>query len=281
MSHYIGYLQGSNKIIVADTYFFNPKDATRWIFKTLEQGLKLDNVKDKMRKSLIISESAIVYSVDGISCVITKIAPYKFKNTMCLVCLEESDPHSDRFTKFSKWKTLKCCNTKIHEQCMSKILKSCENCPSCKTCLINPDMRLPYGSMIVENCSSEIILNSEQVSTIIVKFHLRGGTTKTGYFPPEFKVAYFPDTPEGNELVNRFIHAFKIGILFKIGDSILTGRKNIITYTDISQKYDLKGYPDDDYIYRCLNELGSHTILGKYEGNLKLEEGNHKVFDLR
>ena len=95
-------------------------------------------------------------------------------------------------------------------------------------------------------------------------------------------MGYIPDTIEGNFILDRLINAFKLGYVFKIGDSITTGKKNTIVWNGIHHKTELSGifgFPDDTYLDRLNTELKGFNVLGPYEGDLK--KGKRVVIDNR
>jgi len=81
------------------------------------------------------------------------------------------------------------------------------------------------------------------------------------------RVAYLPDNREGNELLSRLSTAFSCGITFTIGKSLTTGLDNVMTWGSIHHKTSQNGgvashgYPDNQYISNCNNELDAAGIL--------------------
>jgi len=80
------------------------------------------------------------------------------------------------------------------------------------------------------------------------------------------RVAYLPNTPEGNELLIRLASAFSCGLIFTIGISLTSGLDNVTTWGSIHHKTSQTGglvshgFPDDQYISNCNNELDSAGI---------------------
>ena len=53
--------------------------------------------------------------------------------------------------------------------------------------------------------------------------------------------AYLPDTQEGREVLALLIKAFRRKVTFTVGDSVTTGRKNVVVWNSIHHKTDTHG----------------------------------------
>lgn len=239
-----------------------------WVTKELED-MKVKNVKDKLNKIGKDSDKNgnISYTIDKT----IKIKINRIEE--CPICLiPESEDVGMKWTKF------KCCKKKIHIECKIGILKSnITSCTSCGSPLNNADNRLPFGNMTVNRSSEKVLFKGEYVPIIMLNYDMKGGAD----YSSESRNGIVPDTVEGNEVVDKLIHAFKRGFIFNIGVSVTRGVYGIV-WGGIHHKTSYTGtwgYPDDTYLNRVSNELGSFNILGPYKG--KLKSGNHKVYDKR
>ncbi|MEQ2177299.1 hypothetical protein GOODEAATRI_002156, partial [Goodea atripinnis] len=76
------------------------------------------------------------------------------------------------------------------------------------------------------------------------------------------RVAYLPDSPEGNRVLGLLRRAFEQRLIFTIGTSMTTGLQNVITWNDIHHKTSIFGGP------RCLKPACPicNTFHGVYTG---------------
>lgn len=62
-------------------------------------------------------------------------------------------------------------------------------------------------------------------------------------YPGTNRVAYLPDSPEGNRVLGLLRRAFEQRLIFTIGTSMTTGMQNVITWNDIHHKTSIWGGP--------------------------------------
>ena len=62
-------------------------------------------------------------------------------------------------------------------------------------------------------------------------------------YPGTDRVAYLPDSPEGNRVLGLLRRAFEQRLIFTIGTSMTTGMHNVITWNDIHHKTSIWGGP--------------------------------------
>ena len=80
------------------------------------------------------------------------------------------------------------------------------------------------------------------------------------------RVAYLPDTVEGKEVLALLIKSFQRKITFTVGDSVTTGRKNVVVWNSIHHKTSTHGgtlsygYPDPTYFNRVKMEVADKGI---------------------
>ena len=80
------------------------------------------------------------------------------------------------------------------------------------------------------------------------------------------RVAYLPDTVEGNSLLKRLTYAFVHGLTFVVGVSLTTGRANSVTWASIHHKtsptggVQSHGFPDPNFFTNCNDELDALNV---------------------
>lgn len=75
------------------------------------------------------------------------------------------------------------------------------------------------------------------------------------------RTAYLPNNRDGNEVLKLLQRAFESRLTFTVGQSQTTGRKNVVTWTDINHKTSPCGgpancgYPDATYLQQVRAQL--------------------------
>mmetsp|Transcript_45854 Transcript_45854/g.71847 ORF Transcript_45854/g.71847 Transcript_45854/m.71847 type:complete len:97 (+) Transcript_45854:1293-1583(+) len=83
------------------------------------------------------------------------------------------------------------------------------------------------------------------------------------------RVAYIPDTPEGQQVKELLKVAFQRGLIFVVGQSVTTGVKNTTIWNGIHHKTSpdggaaRHGFPDEGYISRVSEELASKGVVAE------------------
>jgi deltex-like protein len=104
----------------------------------------------------------------------------------------------------------------------------------------------------------------------MIKYVLHGGIQKPYHDNPgasfhgDSRLAYLPDSPQGNRLLKRLIFAFRHGLTFRVGASLTTGRKDCATWASIHHKTSVRGgvhgFPDPSYFQNCNKELDNFGV---------------------
>lgn len=115
-------------------------------------------------------------------------------------------------------------------------------------------------SVKVDNSIS--LAGFENMGTIIVTYSFSSGVQDgVSYTAQGFpRISYFPDTDQGNQVVDLIKEAFKRRLIFTIGTSSTTGQNSCVVWNDIHHKTsrargDAHGYPDPGYLDRVTDEL--------------------------
>ena len=78
-----------------------------------------------------------------------------------------------------------------------------------------------------------------------------------------------PDNDEGRNLLKRLKYAFTHGLTFTIGTSLTTGQSNVVTWSSIHHKTNLRGgahgFPDPSYISNANEELDALGVPASSE----------------
>lgn len=77
-------------------------------------------------------------------------------------------------------------------------------------------------------------------------------------YPGTDRVAYLPDSPEGNRVLGLLRRAFEQRLIFTIGTSMTTGLQNVITWNDIHHKTSIWGGPRW-YVWPFQLEVNGHS----------------------
>ena len=93
--------------------------------------------------------------------------------------------------------------------------------------------------------------------------HPRPGVSYSG----TQRVAYFPDSDAGKEVLGLLELAWERRLLFTVGDSVTTGAKDVVTFNGVHFKTSRTGgasnhgYPDAQYLSRILLELANKGVV--------------------
>lgn len=180
----------------------------------------------------------------------------------CPICLDPMMPLQDPNGAWHPSCCLKACGHPFHVNCLLGSLATSKRCPVCRTLMGKPQGYSPSGSMTITRSNK---LCDGLSSTISIRYNLDGGIQKPYHENPgvsyrgESRLAYLPDSPEGNNLLKRLIYAFRQGLTFQVGMSLTTSRQNCITWASIHHKTTTRGgphgFPDPSYSHNCNEEL--------------------------
>ena len=92
---------------------------------------------------------------------------------------------------------------------------------------------------------------------------LRPGTRYSGIR----RTAYLPDNEDGREACALLEEAFQMGMIFIVGDSVTSDRKNTVAWGGIHHKTswsggaEWHGWPDPEYFSRLQHECAAHGVF--------------------
>lgn len=181
----------------------------------------------------------------------------------CVICMDEIENP----LKLSKCSHIFCKN--CIQDYFNRVKKVC---PICNTIYGLTEGNQPPGTMnwTILNSSLPGFANSTRTIQITYSFpngiqnakHPNPGKSYSG----TTRIAYLPDTPEGNRVLNLLRKAFENKLVFTIGQSRTTGLNDVVTWNDIHHKTHINGgpsaygYPDPTYLNRVLQELADKGI---------------------
>ena len=127
----------------------------------------------------------------------------------------------------------------FHERWISRTLDTTSTCPSCSQKY--PPGPQPSGSLDIRwirtSCSGY-----DSVGTWELRIDIPDGTQGKRHQNPgldydgTYRIAYYPDVPEGRDAVRLIQYAFEQGFAFKIGRSVTSGNDNQTIWGGIHMK---------------------------------------------
>lgn len=174
---------------------------------------------------------------------------------------------------------LNLCKHMFHLDCGKRIFANNVSdgyyeCPICKT--INGTRigtQPPDGTMnIIREWYKLPGFENNSSGTIVVTYHFSDGIQgqrhpnpgqlySAASFP---RITYFPDNEKGQKVVSLMKVAFERRLVFTVGQSITTGKDNVITWNGIHHKTTIHshshGYPDSNYLDNVLGDLRAFGI---------------------
>jgi len=153
----------------------------------------------------------------------------------------------------------------FHKECINKWLNNHNHCPLCKGKLKDIKGNQPKGFMFINVMKDTFItFKNESVNVIRVRYVFPSGFQKKNhpnpklYYKGDERYCFFPNNPEGQEIVRLLKECFDKDHVFTIGTSVSRGLSNCIIWNGIHHKTSLTGpygYPDDTYLDRVRNEI--------------------------
>ncbi|XP_048838683.1 probable E3 ubiquitin-protein ligase DTX3 [Brienomyrus brachyistius] len=182
----------------------------------------------------------------------------------CPICLDN--------LKMPNMETLPSCHHSFCKHCLKMAFVSKPVCPVCGIVYGKLKGNQPVnGSMDVSTTSTPLPGN-EKYGTIIIRYYVPSGIQGEEHPSPGHRyegvsrIAFLPDSPEGRKVLCLLQRAFEQRLIFTVGQSSTTGRRNVVTWNDIHHKTSRDGgptnfgYPDADYLSRVQEELKAKGI---------------------
>jgi len=188
----------------------------------------------------------------------------------CSICLEDFDDDSKkRAFSFERCGAL---THAFHEECVASWLDDGGGrCPVCRASLA-----VMTGTQPKRGTMTDIIVDSALPGfpygsrTRRITYHFPPGTQGPEHPRPGLpydgttRTAFLP-TPEGDAAFRLLRVAFKRRLVFRVGQSITTGKDNTVVWAGIHHKtsttHGAFGYPDPNYLPALLQELQDNGIF--------------------
>lgn len=191
------------------------------------------------------------------------------KEVICVICQDEVAI----CTEGNPIVLLNCCKTLFHEDCFKLCLSASKlECCVCKTIFgglvgDSPGGIMRWGVQRTASLpgfparSGIITIEYELFSGIQSSHHPNPGQP----FHGTSRLAYLPNTEEGQKVLELLKMAFAARLTFTVGTSLTTGQSNAVIWNGIHHKTTTHGgsfgYPDDTYLDRVQLELRQKGIF--------------------
>ncbi|XP_043939539.1 probable E3 ubiquitin-protein ligase DTX3 [Protopterus annectens] len=185
------------------------------------------------------------------------------QDNICPVCLGEIE----------KKMTLEKCGHSFCEECIARAWEVKKTCPLCGRFYGKVFGNQPVdGRMVIRKDCGLHLPGYEEHGTIVIEYSFPAGIQGPEHpnpgtpYPGTLRIAFLPDSPEGNKVAGLLKKAFDQRLTFTIGTSMTTGQTNVITWNDIHHKTSgwggprFFGYPDPTYLARVREELWAKGI---------------------
>uniref|UniRef100_A0A672KNF7 E3 ubiquitin-protein ligase n=1 Tax=Sinocyclocheilus grahami TaxID=75366 RepID=A0A672KNF7_SINGR len=185
------------------------------------------------------------------------------ESTVCSICMGEMVEKT----------TLDKCGHSFCRSCLEQAFQVKKACPVCRLVYGQLIGNQPAnGTMMVERDPDLELPGHEGYGCICIIYSFPPGLQAQEHsnpgvrYPGTDRVAYLPDSPEGNRVFRMLRRAFEQRLIFTIGTSMTTGMHNVITWNDIHHKTSIWGgprcfgYPDPTYLVRVTEELREKGI---------------------
>ncbi|KAL8271633.1 hypothetical protein Esti_004438 [Eimeria stiedai] len=166
---------------------------------------------------------------------------------------------------------MKGCPHCFHVECIRMYIKSSSKgglyCPTCNLLQLPGIGPSPPGKMMWTITNRSMLSGHPTEGTIIINYIMEGGIQTERHAQPNTpyigtrREAYLPDCLKGRQLLRLLIQAFVKGHLFTVGQSVTSGRTNVVVWNGIHHKTSVSGgvlqygYPDDTFLSRLAEEL--------------------------
>lgn len=161
-------------------------------------------------------------------------------NDDCAICLE-------KLCQTAKSVKIKACQHEFHLSCLQDSLKHNPRCPTCRKPLDCARGKSPSGTMTIQATNNDCPGFGTGVKAIEITYKIPSGKQMDYHENPKqrysgtTRVAYLPNTVQGQKLLRRLKYAWKHGLTFRVGRSLTTGLANQVTWTSIHHKTSLHG----------------------------------------
>lgn len=161
------------------------------------------------------------------------------------------------------------CDHSFHTECITRALQSKLECPLCRTPMegyVRGPQPIGFMAYMIFN---DLSIPGELLKGfILIRYLFKNGIQDERHPNPgvpyegTIREVYIPKTIEGERALRRLKKAWDLGVIFQVGTSATTGKRNCIIWGNIPFKTYLQpgphGFPDPDYmanLHRALDHL--------------------------
>ncbi|KJH42544.1 zinc finger, C3HC4 type [Dictyocaulus viviparus] len=178
------------------------------------------------------------------------------------------------------------CAHQYHAECFAEYLRSPGSKKWCLLC--RQYFELPLGDQpngaqmfIRKNHSLKLPGHEDSSFTYEILYKVANGVQEASHprpgkpFTGTRRKAYVPGTPDGSKVLRLLKFAFERRLIFTVGDSLTTGKRDVVVWNNIHHKTNVHGgpqnygFPDPEYLRRVREDL---TAMGIYDEMLAFEE---------
>ena len=182
---------------------------------------------------------------------------------VCPICLIENDEEDSI--------NLRDCRHCFHLECLRQWWSVSSKCPSCNRIYGFQIGNMPMGTMSAR--LERYTLPGSIYDTILITYNFPAGVTTANQpnpgtpYPQDIRNCYLEASPEGYEVLDLLRRSFERGLTFTIGDSLTTGRRNVVVWNGVHHKTSIHGgpagfgFPDPGYYRRVKDELRAKGIF--------------------
>ena len=187
------------------------------------------------------------------------------------------------------------CSHHLHLSCARQVVAqgqegpACLRCPQCQTLHGTRTGSQPRGGEMTWSTSSTSLPGHPEHGTILVSYRMVEGVQGPehphpgrAYTSPGFpRLAYLPDSDQGQSLLHLLTIAFRRRLVFTVGTSLSLGREDCVTWAGIHHKTAMDGphgYPDPRYLDRLEEELRERGVT-LHQGTTKCSALTSKTSD--
>ena len=170
------------------------------------------------------------------------------------------------------------CNHQLHLKCAQSIVEkgqggpTCIQCPQCQTIHGTRTGTQPRDGDMTWSKLDSSLPGHPDCGTIVIRYRFQAGVQGAehpnpgkAFQAPGFpRVAYLPDSIEGQKVLQGLCEAFRRRLLFTVGKSLTFGQDDCVTWAGVHHKTMVEGtahgYPDPGYVQRVLQELNERGV---------------------
>ena len=171
------------------------------------------------------------------------------------------------------------CSHKMHESCAREAIDlgqagpGCLQCPECQAVHGVRTGNQPLTGDMTWTTIPTSLPGHPGEGTIVIRYRMEGGVQgkehprpgKTYQAPGFPRMAYLPNSDQGQTTLSLLSKAFRRRLIFTVGSSLTRGQDDCVTWAGIHHKTkvteDEHGFPDAGYLHRVTEELKERGVV--------------------